>query len=339
MAFTLIDGDTSWQDLAIAQEIATSYNLRRSLCGLSTIATPDADTEVFDFIAELQDGIEEMATSRWLDTASALSDYVGQASLPSVMTLSQAMTLAGLTEGGYWRRIADGGTQPATWTDYSATGWSYGKIVDKDLAGPWLFKDIQLALSALTRAFVPVSAARYKRYEYTTGTPPIPTESLTWSDWYATNGGVSDCYVKKDKASGSIVGAWCDLIIEEARAQITDALAAKETDRILLTIPTDKYDLSQAGDQYASFTGKVGFSGLVDAADVTAVLGETVEHTTSKASSGGLTSYTAILGEDASSSQPLANNILPDANVTDNTLIDIGIQFAATFFIIDFVFE
>lgn len=339
MAFTFIDGDTSWQDLAIAQEIVTSYNLRRSLCGLATIATPDANTEVFDFITDLQEGIEEMAAGRWFDTAGALADYVGQASVPSVMTLAQAMTLAGLTASGYWRRIAEGGTQPAAWTDYSDAGWSYGRISDKDLAGPWLFKDIQLALSALTRYSLNVSSVRGKYYDYSLGTPPIPTESLVWSDWSLSSGGVSDYYVKKDKVGGTITGAWCDLTIDEIRAQITDALAAKETGRILLTIPTDKYDLIQADEQYALFTGKVAFSGLVDAADVTAVLGETVEQTTSKASSDGVTSYTAILGEDASSSQPLANNILPDANVTDDTLIDIGIQFTASFFIVDFAFE
>jgi hypothetical protein len=339
MAFTLIDSDTSWQSLAIAQEIATSYNFRRSLCGLSTIAAPDENTEVFDFVLAVQTGIEEMANDIWLNNSASLSAYVGQSALPTAMSLPQAMTLAGLTESGYWRRIADGGTQPADWTDYGATGWSYGKMVDKDLAGPWLFKDIQLALSALTRASVPVTAARYKRYEHTTSAPPIPAESLTWSDWYATNGGVTNLQVRKDKDSGTITMAWCDLIVEELRVQISDALASKETARMLLTIPTDMYDIELAADQYASHTGKVAFSGLVSAADVTAVFGETVEHTTSKSSSGGVTSYTAIMGEDASSSQPLANSILPDANVPDDTLIDIGIQFAASSIIVDFVFE
>lgn len=339
MAFTLIDSDTSWQSLSIAQEIAASYNLRRSLCDLSTISTPTENIEVFDFVLAVQTGIEEMANDIWLNNSASLSAYVGQSARPAVMSLPQAMTLAGLTASGYWRRIADGGSQPAAWTDYGATGWSYGKMVDKDLAGPWLFQDIQLALSALTRAAITVQSVRSKSYEYTLGTPPIPTASLTWSAWGASNGGVSDYYVKKDKAGSTITGAWCAITIEECRIQIADALAAKETGRILLTIPTDDYTLEQAGDVFATYTGKTGFSGLVGAADVTSVLGETVEHETSKASSGGITSYTAVLGEDASSSQPLANSILPDANVPSDELIDIGIKFEATALILDFAFE
>jgi len=339
MAFTLIDIDTSWQDLAIAQELAASYNLRRALCGLSTIAEPDENTEVFDFVYALQTGIEDMANDIWLDNTSALADYVSQSAFPAIMSVASAMTLAGLTESGYWRRIADGGSQPATWTDYNAIGWSYGKMVDKDLAGPWLFKDIQLALSALTRAAIPVSAVRSKAYEYTLGAPPIPSASLSWSEWYASNGGRSDYFTKKDKAGSTIVGAWCDIVIEECRAQITDALAAKETDRILLAIPTDGYDLEQAADIYATYTGKTAFSNLVDVADVTDAIGTTVEHSTTKASAGGVTTYSAIIGEDASSSQPLANNILPDANVPSDDLVDIGINIEARAFIVDFVFE
>lgn len=148
MAFTTIDGDTSWQDLAIAQEIRTAYNKRRTACGLSLMDDPTEASTVSSFIIAVQTGIEEMAT-QFSNPAATLA---GQTSLPAnYATLAAFMAGAGLTASGYWRRIADGGTQPATWTDYGAAGWSYGKIENLDLAGPWLFQDLMTALAHMTR--------------------------------------------------------------------------------------------------------------------------------------------------------------------------------------------
>lgn len=337
MAFIAIDLNTSWQDLSIAQEIAISYNLRRSLFGLSTIATPSQDTKVFDFVSAVQYGIEEMMADGWISRSGTLSDLLGQSDYPSALTLSQCMTAAGLTASGYWRRIAEAGTQPNDWTDYSATGWSYGRIQSKDLAGPWLFKDIQLALSILTRARVPIISSRDKFYYFSLGYAPIPSSSLTWSAFGSSTGAASNLAVAKTTSGSSVLLAACSLTITEARLQIPDAVAAKETARILLVIPTEVY-FTGPSSGYSSYTGKNSFSNI-DVADITTALDQTVENTSSKASSAGLTTYTAILGEDASSSQPLANNILPDSSVPTNSTIDIGIRFTASYFIFDFSFE
>jgi hypothetical protein len=152
MPFTAVDADTSWQDLALAAELRVAYNHRRAACGLSTLAAPTQDTRVFDFILSLQQGIEAMAAS-FADPAAALD---GESAFPApYASASAALTAAGLTASGYWRRIAEGGSQPASWTSYGASGWSYGQITSKDLAGPWLYIDLQTALAHLTRRVIP----------------------------------------------------------------------------------------------------------------------------------------------------------------------------------------
>lgn len=152
--WTTIDANISWQLLSIAQELATAYNKRADVAGSATIEAAlgvsviDTNVSVFDFVSAMQSGIEAIATY-FADADQPLS---GGTTLPSGYAgTSAAMTDAGLTASGYWRRIADGASNPNDWTNYNASGWSYGRITDKDLAGPWLFADLQTALSGLTR--------------------------------------------------------------------------------------------------------------------------------------------------------------------------------------------
>lgn len=169
MSWTSITSNTSWQDLAVAQELATAFNRRAFVCSASTIETLlsvssiDSSVQVRSFVRALQEGIESLAAS----FANPSATLTGQSSiLAAYGSLSAAMTAAGLTASGYWRRIAEGGSAPSDWSDYSAAGWSYGKISDKDLAGPWLFKDLQLALSALKRMVFSLSvSSAYSRYD------------------------------------------------------------------------------------------------------------------------------------------------------------------------------
>ena len=70
-----------------------------------------------------------------------------------------------------------------------------------------------------------------------------------------------------------------------------------------------------------------------------AIFLETVSNTSSKATSGGTTSYNIILAEDASNLVPLTNDILPDSNVTSGTTESAYLYFDAPYVIIDFVFE
>jgi hypothetical protein len=339
MAFTIIDSDTSWQDLAIAAEIAASYNLRRLVFGLSAVAVPTDATKVFDFVSALQDGIEEMmgydyyglgAYYGWLLNTAALSTYKNQSSYPSPMTVSQAMTAAGLTASGYWRRIADSGTQPETWTNYAATGWSYGKIQDKDLAGPWLFKDIQLALSALTRVKLRHTQGRIKSGS-ASGTTSIPSTAISWGSW-SSSGRQGDYRVTKRKSGTSVDYADAGLDIAENRFDIDADLSAYESDKLLLTIPFD-------GDaSYGGKAAKMTYANL-DVADISTAFSKTVSNTVTSSISGGTLSYYGVMAEDASNLIPLANNILPDANVPADTTISVRLYTDIPSLIIDFTFE
>jgi len=339
MAFTAIDGDTSWQDLALAEELAEGYNLRRQIFGLSTIETPTQDTQVYAFVRALQEGIEEMigydyygygAYYGWLLNTAALSTYSGQSSYPTPLTLATGMTAAGLTASGYWRRIAEGGTQPATWTNYAAAGWSYGKINEKDLAGPWLFKDLQLALSALTRVQLRQTERRSK-YNYYNGAGPIPSTALSWGSWGAS-GYDTEFSVGKAKTGTSISYVVASISVAEVRSSMPDGSAACETDRVYLVIPSD------LNPTYGSKASKMTFANL-GVSDVSTVIGETVENTTSKSSSGGTTFYSAVLAEDETNLTPLANDILPDSSVPDNGSLQVDLKISAGRLIIDFEFE
>ncbi len=154
MSWTAIDANTSWQSLAIAQEIATAYNKRVAVynafypAAIQPIA-PNGDMTVHDFIHTVQLGLILMS-SRWSDPSVTLSPTL--AGVPwGYPTEADFFTAAGLGYSGYFRRIPHDQSAPADWTIYADAGWNYGLISDKDLAGPWLFKDLETALDHMTR--------------------------------------------------------------------------------------------------------------------------------------------------------------------------------------------
>lgn len=160
MPWTNITKDTSWQELAIASEIAEAYNWRvaalpeawRAGLGLAEI-DPNENMTVRDFVRAVQDGIEAMApyfSDPELDL-SGLTEYPIANTVFRYDNAQELFDAAGLTGTGGWRRISEGNDAPDPWTSYGAAGWEYGKIGDKDLAGPWLFKDLQLAMAKLYR--------------------------------------------------------------------------------------------------------------------------------------------------------------------------------------------
>lgn len=341
MAFTVIDGDTSWQDLAIAQELATSYNYRRSVFGLSTVSAPTEASLVFAFIQALQNGIEEMMGYDyfgsgeyygWLLNTAALSTYTGQSAFPTPLTLATGMTAAGLTASGYWRRIAQGGTQPAVWTNYAAAGWSYGKITDKDLAGPWLFKDLQIALQVLTRPILPATQTRRKWGYYNGFSATFPSTAMSWDAWTSS---IPDSYydVAKTKNSGGVVYyITANLSLQEVRFDLVSSLSAKEASRLVLTIPWD------GNPSYASKASKTAYANL-GVSDVTTSFNLTVSNTSTKTVSGGTLSYNAVVAEDTNNIVPLADNILPDSNVPSGAALSVSLRFYKPLLIIDFTFE
>ena len=185
MAWTHIDLDTSWQDLPIALEIWEQYRRRYAiLAGLhyypdgthdvtglvAEILEPDSNVTVFDFIAEMQENIERMATNLWIDpniNITGVYNATYSITIPApddalILTKDEYMTLAGLTETGYWRRVDETDDVPTDWDHYDGAGFAYGRIEDKDMAGPWLFTDLQVALTQMTRMYLPATVTKHR---------------------------------------------------------------------------------------------------------------------------------------------------------------------------------
>lgn len=147
MAFTTITADTALNDLDLALEISTALNKRCAVAGVTGITVPDVGTNVRTFIRACQEKIQAVAPS----FSNPSATLAGQSALPSSWTLSAAMTAAGLTASGYWRRIPAAGSLPASWSSYSDAAYSYGLASEDDKIGPWLFSDLMAVLSKLTR--------------------------------------------------------------------------------------------------------------------------------------------------------------------------------------------
>lgn len=147
MAFTTITADTALNDLDLALEIAVALNKRCAVAGVTGITVPEVGTNFRSFIRAAQEKIQAVAPS----FSNPSATLAGQSSLPSSWTLGAAMTAAGLTASGYWRRIPAAGSLPASWSSYSDAAYSYGLAAEDDLIGPWLYADLMAALSKLTR--------------------------------------------------------------------------------------------------------------------------------------------------------------------------------------------
>jgi len=200
MAWTLIDLDTSWQDLPVAVQIWDQYDRRqRVLADLYTypegttvvspivapLLQPDSDVTVFDFIKQMQENIEQMATDIWVDPTIDLASIYNVEVPPSVSdpthltwTKDEYMTEAGLTATGYWRRLDEEDNLPTDWGQYDGAGFSYGQIQDKDMAGPWLFQDLQTALTKMTRTYLVGEA---------TASQPKESNTTIITDWVASS--------------------------------------------------------------------------------------------------------------------------------------------------------
>lgn len=147
MPFTTVTAVTALNQLSLALEISTAINKRCAVAGVTGVTAPSVGTNLKTFIRACQLKVEAVATS-FTDPSATLS---GQSSLPASWTLSAAMTAAGLTAAGYWRRIPVSGSLPASWSSYADAAYSYGNAEDNDIIGPWLWADLMAALSKLTR--------------------------------------------------------------------------------------------------------------------------------------------------------------------------------------------
>jgi hypothetical protein len=159
MAWTNVTIDTSWQNYDIAKEIADAINLRLDLvAGGGTIydshKIDPLGMTVHEFVSDAQLEIEFLVgTDSFYSMVPAFASYVGQSTYPYPYQLvSEVHTDISMYNG--WRRVPDDGTpQPANWEAYDDPSFvgNYGRIENFDMAGPWLFKDLQVTLAAMKR--------------------------------------------------------------------------------------------------------------------------------------------------------------------------------------------
>jgi len=177
MPFTYVNSFASQQSLALAREIVVAYNKRRLVCGLSTYDGLAAGSDCFDFFSVLQAGIEGMVTY----FSNKNLTLTGQTSLPvNYSTTAAGMTGIGLSQTGYWRRIPNGSTNSLNWRSYGDTSFSYGRIQNGDEYGPWLWLDLQNALSGLTRIVKSCSADQAYFEQYDRSEPTVWDSLPSW---------------------------------------------------------------------------------------------------------------------------------------------------------------
>lgn len=251
MAFTTITADTALNDLDLALEISTALNKRCAVAGVTGITVPDVGTNVRTFIRACQEKIQAVSPS----FSNPSATLAGQSALPSSWTLSAAMTAAGLTASGYWRRIPAAGSLPASWSSYSDAAYSYGLAAEDDKIGPWLFSDLMAVLSKLTRhASDPLNNdVDYHAYQ----------ENIPDSQFYefelsgtvtltamAGSGKIAHVLVSKTK-SGSLRTVWGSVSAMRLRLPRNDIAGASEARTIV-------YQPTMSGD--VPFTAITGFN-------------------------------------------------------------------------------
>lgn len=150
----------SAQAYELAKRIYDAYVRRCEAVGYTPTASyepVDASTKIFDFISNMQSAIESLADYAWWDPNEDLEVFDSVLDVDGFVKLSadELLTASGLTGetsgAKYWRRIPNYSGPPSDLT-YANEAFSYGPIQDKDLAGPWLFEDLQTALKFMRRS-------------------------------------------------------------------------------------------------------------------------------------------------------------------------------------------
>lgn len=152
---------TTWQHYPAAQEIAKAIDDRiniiaplgatlTSLFARNYLIGDVTGWPVATFVKTAQASLVYLG-GLFMDPTVTLASFVGSTAAPTALNIDEIATLAGLTESGVFRRIPEGEAPPTDWEDYGDAAYHYGVYQDKDMAGPWLFKDMQLLLNKLTR--------------------------------------------------------------------------------------------------------------------------------------------------------------------------------------------
>jgi len=327
MAWTEVTINTTWQHYGVAKEIADAINRRYDVIYVD----PDPDlyvavdgVTVFDFVHTCQLKLEIMASIFvFFDNTDPISDYIGQASVPFALSQAAIMTAAGLVETGFWRRVPHNSNPPAYWQDYTDAAYvdNYGRIQDKDMAGPWLFKDLQLVLSQLRRLRLPYSGTNYTSYltnQY--GDPALlPTNlALNW----LSNEADSTVAIVKDRYSAppyNIVYKGYAHVLIKTDFQVLDEIVDQSTGKILSKMYVRTDPVGREGDVAAIADG------LIMATPATTCVGEWLKQdttTTAISVRGPIIGipYTDVnLPANVLNVENLAEAMLPDAIIPNGS--------------------
>jgi hypothetical protein len=181
-AFTAVTLTTDWAAQAFGTELALAVYERKRAAGISSAGASSVsagdDAQAASFWADLQDVLDDLCTS-YVDHTAGADPYAGW----EAFTLSSWRLAAGLSSSGFRRAT----TWPTDWTNMADAAYSFGQAQAGDIIGPWIFKDLQLGLSAL----------KWTLY----------AGSWSWADGeirYCFGGEDSDC----DAARNSEISAW-----------------------------------------------------------------------------------------------------------------------------------
>jgi len=152
--FTTIDSSADITHEDVLNEIVGGVSERAQALGQSalTLVAAGDDIQAKSFWYALQEWVETYCTS-FVDHTQETNpgDFDGETAFP-MFTLSSFRSAADLHSSGFRRATAwdPSGTPPADdWTDLNDPMFSYGRMQADDIIGPWIWVDLQNALTAL----------------------------------------------------------------------------------------------------------------------------------------------------------------------------------------------
>jgi hypothetical protein len=146
-AWTPITLGTNLQSLDLINELVLGYDERRKAIytplGKDPIEAGDI-IQGYKFWKGMQEGLEDCADGS--TDYIFIDDTISPIGLGDLPWLDQAtwFTNAGIPDG--WRRAT---VMPDDWTDYADPAYSYGYMQVGDIIGPWIYVDLQNAMSTL----------------------------------------------------------------------------------------------------------------------------------------------------------------------------------------------
>jgi hypothetical protein len=200
MAFTPITDGTDIQAVSLLNQLIDAFNERLTVTTYRPSPTGDwANNAPMSSVSageDLQDKAfwnlfhsrieDQISKPTYRIVASSDSDYTGAHSMrwlvPGDVSLGVAdpsgyhgwTRFTTLTAFRGWRRATTWDPSVDTWSDPDDDMWNtderpengYGAVASGDIIGPWLIKDIQVALSEMyVRYFLPIGGSRFGRLE------------------------------------------------------------------------------------------------------------------------------------------------------------------------------